>query len=146
MAHDTGISSEALKNQNIDSNLPNPEEKLFYYGEHYDVYPVLEIIAQDEPNAGGGHCHYEIFEAATKKPLAELKFQNGPIKQGDLANGIIDEALLSILIHRQRGFQNGPFASTHGSMALQHLVSALRAKEARKQERKERGVLGQHKP
>ena len=61
-------------------------------------------------------------------------------------NGITNEALLSIVIHRLKGFMSGPFPSVYSEKALRFTKKALRWLERRTRDRKERGVEGKEKP
>jgi hypothetical protein len=73
----------------------------------------------------------------------DLPFQRGPVgTDGSNINGISDEAVLEILIHRLRAFQSGPGASADNAAALSHLEGALQALEARSARRRAAGVEG----
>lgn len=117
--------------------------KTFTYGRKEDVYPQLSITALDEPNSGGGHCHYTVEIAETKEQLLEVKFQTGPLPEGGV-NGIINEALLAIVIDRLSDFAKGQFSSRETSLALTKCQEALHWMEHRAKERQSRGVLGKH--
>ena len=72
-----------------------------------------------------------------------LVFQNGPIAEVGV-NGITHEALLAVLIDRLAAFQDGPFKNDFNAAALNHLVHAQTALQARTLERMSRGVEGTH--
>lgn len=116
----------------------------------------LTIAVMDEPGSGGANHLYVIngFNASTNLSLPNLEpqdwcglgilFQNGPINEVGV-NGITHEALLTILIDRLRGFQNGPFKSKANACALTHMEEALMWLNQRTLERMRRGVEGTHK-
>lgn len=110
---------------------------------------ALEILVLDEPGSGGA-CHkYQIEwgnnDGADRTGHSSrhmiISFQNGPIKEAGV-NGISGEALLAIVIDRQRCFQAGPYASADNQEALEHLEAALAALQRRTRQRLARGVEG----
>lgn len=109
----------------------------------------IEVHTVDEADESGGNRHYRITLRSTTSeswPLhVELKFQNGPANKRGF-NGITDEALIAILIHRLEGFQKGPFKCVENEMALSDLRGALVALEERTADRLQRGVEGEAKP
>ncbi len=73
-----------------------------------------------------------------------LKFQVGPTTTG--VNGIINEALLVVVIDRLEQFQEGKFKCRENAIALTHIQTALLWLNERKRERLERGVVDADKP
>jgi hypothetical protein len=116
---------------------------------------VNTVEAVDEPGSGGAsHC-YQIsgFHCGAKGIVNEgespyydaalvVNFQNGPINE--VANGIQNEDLLTILIDRMQGFQSGKFACRENAIALTHLQDAMHWLLHRTRERVARGVEGTH--
>lgn len=110
---------------------------------------LLDITVTDEPADGGANHVYEIefgnHDGADPTGHAQrkavIKFQKGPVKEAG-CNGITGEALIAIVIDRQRSFQAGPFSSADNQEALVHLESALAALQKRTRERLARGVEG----
>ena len=94
--------------------------------------PVLYAIRVALPaNAGGGTLS------------VDLPFQRGPVgADGSNINGVSDEALIEILIHRLRAFQSGEAACADNATALVHLERALEALEARSAKRQAAGTDG----
>lgn len=72
----------------------------------------------------------------------DLKFQNGTIPDVGV-NGITNEALLAVLIHRMNHL-NGKFPCRQNSLAITKLEEAAMWLENRTKEREARGVEGQH--
>lgn len=78
------------------------------------------------------------------KETHSLRFQEGPI--GEVGwNGIIDEALIAILIHRLECWQAGQFANRENALAKTALEESLLWRLKRTLDREARGVEGTHK-
>ncbi len=106
---------------------------------------ALDIIVLDEPGQGNA-CHaYEIDqvggapESGGGKTL--IKFQNGPIQEAGV-NGISNEALVTVVIDRLRGFQSGKYACRENAIALTKLEESLLWLQKRTLDRLRRGVEG----
>ena len=116
------------------------------------------IDCTDAPGDGGAHHRYEItgFDTIGNKSSTDseglqnrhtrlvMMFQNGPIGEGNPPNGIHQEDLLAICIHRLRCFQDGPFKCRENAIALTHLEDALMWLQKRTRDRMARGVEGTH--
>jgi len=104
----------------------------------------------DAPGAGNA-CHkYSVFNKPTDpnatyvpEVLGTVSFQNGPIIESGV-NGVQNEDLLAIVIHRLQGFQSGPYKCDANQVALDNCQLALNALEARTKAREARGVEGTH--
>lgn len=110
---------------------------------------ALSIVAVGDPGPGGAHFMYDIgvkTENLGDLPVAPieygLKFQVGD--PHETINGISNEALLAILIHRMDGFQRGPFHCASNEMIRIHLKHALSIMHDRTRERMNRGVEGKN--
>jgi len=117
----------------------------------------LKIEVLDQPGQGGAHHLYKITGLNTKTNVSDpfvalgcapaehstVLFQNGPIKEFGV-NGITQEALLAILIHRLECFQAGPFRCRENAIALTHLEEALMWLQRRTVARIKRNVEGTH--
>lgn len=106
-----------------------------------------EVLCLDEPGQGGA-CHEYIVAFAKgvdvpgdESPPAEVRFQNGPIKEFGV-NGCHHEDLLAIVIDRLRSFQSGEFACRENALALTKLEEATHWLNRRTTERKNQGVEG----
>ena len=109
---------------------------------------AIRVLVLDGPGPGGANLEYQIMvtegQEADGFPIGHavhLFFQKGGVKEAGV-NGIVDEALLEILIDRLEGFQRGPFACDANAEALEGLNTAMRALTYRTQERIARGVEG----
>lgn len=119
-------------------------------------HPCIVITALDEPGPGGASHEYEIavrspddaeFFAAFGQHKnvysCQIALQKGALKEAGW-NGVIDEALIAIVVDRMECFQSGAFAHPQNEIAITKLMRALQAMEARKRERQRRGVEGTH--
>lgn len=84
-----------------------------------------------------GHA-YEVLSGP--KVTTYLGFQLGPVKENGV-NGITNEALLAILIHRTE-FLNSKFHCEENDEAIRHMKQALVNLEVRTARRIVRGVEG----
>ena len=100
----------------------------------------LAITCGPDTDAGGACTAYTVGEEDVGV-LAELQFQDGPV--GDVgANGLTNEVLLAILVHRMRGYCNGPYNCMFNVAALRHLERALNTLHMRTKDRVSRQVEG----
>lgn len=101
-----------------------------------------DVLVADEPGAGNANHVYEICRTdEIYYILAVLKFQKGPI-ESKVANGIMNEDLLAIVIHRLQGFQQGPFKCRENALALTKIQEALHWLNHRTADRVSRNVEG----
>lgn len=98
----------------------------------------MDIHVMDEPGLDGAYHQYEL-EYGPEHVM--LWFQKGPINEVG-ANGITQEALIAICIHRLRCFQEGPYACRENALALTRLEEALLWLRKRTCDRLARGVEG----
>jgi hypothetical protein len=82
-------------------------------------------------------------DLSNTKVLAEIHFQQGPIKECGV-NGVMNEDLLLMVITRLRAFQRGQFACRENAVALTKLEEAVMWLRKRTQDRTSRGVEGTH--
>ena len=102
----------------------------------------LEVVAADEPGAGGANHNYIVNIPGGTGLL--IHFQEGPIREDGL-NGASHESLLAIIIDRLRSFQAGPFSCRENAIALTHCEDALMWLQKRTRDRIKRGVEGSTK-
>ena len=98
-------------------------------------------ITADEKAEGGASHKYTIGPKDSTEVMATISFQKGAMKDVGF-NGISDEALLSIVIDRLRGFQSGPFSCRENALALTNIEQGLLWLNARTRDRMDRGVEG----
>lgn len=96
----------------------------------------------DTAGAGNGRHYYEIERADTGETLAKIHFQEGARKEEGSTAGVLEGDLLEIVRHRLQCFQKGEFATRENACALTHIEEALMWLNKRKEDRKERNVLG----
>ena len=107
----------------------------------------IEVFVNDSAGAGGACHRYSIVKKEVDKETGgQLEFQHIIFQNGNIddngVNGITNEALLAIVIHRLKGFMTGPFPSVYSKKALRFTKRALRWLEKRTIDRKKRGVEG----
>lgn len=109
---------------------------------------AIQIVALDEPGIGGACNSYRVTHSTASGPCkgepshTYLTFHSGPVVEG--INGLTNEVLLAILIHRMEGFQTGKFACPENDNILRHLEEAFWASVDRTIGRMQRGVEGTH--
>lgn len=103
----------------------------------------LVLCANDSPGPGGACHEYTVHEVGKglQNPLCSINFQKGPVLENGL-NGISQEVLLEIAIHRLQGFQSGEYACRENALALTKIQEALMWLNARTNDRIKRGVEG----
>lgn len=107
------------------------------------------LIESSNPSPGGADTKYQISLAPEEKDgnptaLVTMHFHTGDPQKG--VTGITNEALLAIVEHRMKGFQNGPFPHLLNQEALEHVQGALKALNNRTRDRKARQVDGKQVP
>ena len=106
------------------------------------VGKYTEICACDEKGAGNANHVYVIN--TVEKParlLGQVLFQNGAIQESGV-NGVMNEDLLAIVIHRLQGFQSGDFKCRENAIALTKCEEAMLWLNKRTSDREKRGVEG----
>ena len=77
------------------------------------------------------------------KVLAEIHFQQGPIRECGV-NGVCNEDLLLMVVNRLRAFNQGEFSCRENSMAITKIEEAVMWLRKRTVDREMRGVEGTH--
>lgn len=118
---------------------------------HHDGHGLAESIgvyAMDEPGPGGAYHQYAFFvetdpaREPERDQVGEIQFQKGPRNVAGSTPGVIEGAVLAVLIDRLEAFQAGDYACGENAAALEHLHSALGWIKQRAHSRAKRGVLG----
>lgn len=100
---------------------------------------VIKHLATDK--IPPGHMYYADIQAGiNSRPLTTVNFQNGPIPECG-TNGLTNEALLTILIHRTMVL-NEQYPCEENANAIRYMKEALDAFNQRTINRKARGVEG----
>lgn len=106
----------------------------------------LNVVEYDDvAGPGNGRHDYRIKRADTGEVLCEIHFQNGARNEDGSIAGVLEGDLLEICRHRLQCFQEGDFKTRENACALTHIEEALMWQNKRKEDRKERNVLGTHK-
>lgn len=96
------------------------------------------------PEFGAPGHFYNVNIGSEEFPVCfPIDFQHGPVKANGV-NGLTNEALLAILIHRT-GILDEAFPCEENKAALVHMRTALALFESRTKNRIDRGVEGENK-
>jgi hypothetical protein len=96
-------------------------------------------------DVGPGNAYHKYSVSTTKEPadiVGVIEFQNGPRKDPNSVQGVLDTDLLEIVRHRLQCFQRGEFATRENACALTHIEEALMWMNKRVEDRAEKGTLG----
>jgi hypothetical protein len=88
--------------------------------------------------------HFSVSTTAEPSTiLADIHFQEGPIKECDV-NGVMNEDLIAMVITRLEHFQKSDFACRENALAITKLEEALLWLRKRTMGRENRNVEGTH--
>lgn len=93
----------------------------------FNAYHDFEVKSIDNPKTG--------------YPLAQVHFQQGPIKENGV-NGVANEDLLLMVLTRLQQFQASPFACRENAIAITKLEEAAMWLRKRTLDREARNVEG----
>lgn len=107
-----------------------------------------KVFAEEEFKFNAPHKYAVITSASgaegvTPEQLAELHFQEGPIKECGV-NGVCNEDLICMVIDRLEHFQQSEFRCRENAIAITKLEEALLWLRKRTMSREKRGVEGTH--
>lgn len=91
--------------------------------------------------ADGTNVEGHVYQVITGAKDQQIEFQRGGVATNGV-NGLTNEALLAILIHRTK-FLDGKFPCDENRRAIEHMEQALVNLEVRTARRMVRGVEGQ---
>jgi len=125
---------------------------------HHDGYGLTELCfveVMDDPDPVSGAYHeYDMTRVLTDAesegrgavaiPCGNVRFQRGPRNDLRSTPGILDGALLSVLIHRMECLQSGAFPCPGNEEKLSLLLRVRQLDKDRANERAARGVLGKN--
>lgn len=101
-----------------------------------------KVLAEEEyENFAPNYFRVQANEEYGERCLTTIKFQNGAMKEADL-NGVFNEDLIIIVIHRLECFQESKFNCKENQEAIGHLEDALKSLRARTNKRRENGTIG----
>ncbi len=105
-----------------------------------------DVYYEDIVGPGNGRHHYVIARntenEGEQQILADIQFQNGARNEINSVAGVLEADLLEIVRHRLQCFNEGEFRTRENACALTHIEEALMWLNKRKDDRKERQVLG----
>ena len=102
------------------------------------------VFVHGDRESGGDYTTYKVCEKtldAQSEELGLIVFQSGPVKEVGV-NGVTEENLIDICIHRLTCFQTGPYACEENNQVLVFLHAAKASLGKRTENRRMRGVEG----
>lgn len=102
-----------------------------------DAGPTLHVMATSDVDKNACR-HYTTTAAAT---VSDIFFQKGSIKEGGV-NGITNEVLVNIVLHRLQVLQSGKFPCQENEEAIALARDLLATLKRRTENRVSRGVAG----
>ena len=115
---------------------------------HHDGHGLTEGItveSTDDIGPGGARHRYEFWADDGTDYVGFLHFQKGPRYEEGSIPGVVEGAVLAVLIDRLEAFQSGPYPCEENKLALEALKSAAVFIKERAHNRANRGVLGLNK-
>jgi hypothetical protein len=100
-----------------------------------------KVLPEGNRGRGGEFSSYRIIKVDSNETLAEIKFQNEPVKLAGV-NGVFNEDLLTIVLHRLECFEAGEFKHHANQVAITHIARAIEALHKRTKDRITREVEG----
>ena len=100
---------------------------------------------EEDPNSENKYYQIRILSGLGQvtKNILGVDFQEGPIQSYGI-NGVQNEDLLKILIHRLQVFQKGKFSCRENAIAITKMEEALMWLNKRTEDRKNRNVEGKY--
>lgn len=103
-----------------------------------DLCTVVE--AEDEP--GRYNFYRKRPDVGDELLVGYVQFQTGHLDAEGSRAGILDDALITLMLHRLEGWQAGTMRCRENALVITKLQEALHWKRHRAEERRRRGVLG----
>jgi hypothetical protein len=97
------------------------------------------VSTEDNPHPVNGAHHRYSVRSDEHNVIAVINFQNGPVKESGV-NGLQNEDLIAMCIHRLKCFQSGQSACQANADALTALEDALEYLHSGTRDRVECGV------
>ena len=114
---------------------------------HFAEPLPVRIEAVDEPDQSGASHEYKLERLLANeytRGAGYLQFQKGPRNEEGSTEGISDAAVISVVLDRLRGFQNGPYRCRENAVVITKLEEAMMWMAKRQNDRHARGVLGKN--
>ena len=124
--------------------MPKTSRAIYHHHDGHGLNEANLITADAQDQSGASHFYQFSMTEAPGGVAGFIQFQQGPRLVAGSTGGVLDGALLAILIDRFEGFQSGPYACEENAQMLVHLRAALALSKARADARAARGVLGKN--
>jgi hypothetical protein len=123
-----------------------PTVKIYDHHDGHGLNESLNIEASNSHEPSGAYHDYTgTFDGDPLKMVVSVYFQKGPRNEPGSRAGCLEAALLAIVAHRMRCFQEGEYKCRENALVLTKIEEALHWLKHRADDRKNRGVLGTHK-
>lgn len=103
-------------------------------------YTRVECEDKEDQKFNAPH-HYKVIDINNDKVVAEVNFQEGPIKENGI-NGMSNEDGILMVIDRLEHFQNSDWKCEENTEAIEYFYKGIDALRRRTNKRVERGVEG----
>lgn len=105
------------------------------------AYSDNTILKSSSDKAYNAYNEYAVISNNTGEIVAEVKFQEGPIKEVGV-NGVSNEDLILMVIDRLESFQDSEYKCEENEAAIANLYGAILNLQSRTKKREQRGVEG----
>ena len=123
------------------SQIPVQDDGLTSHHDSLGLNDLLDLRRDDRDPSAGNASHHYIGDIDGRRVL-DIQFQHGARTLPTSTPGCLEGAVLTILIDRLEGMQDGPFACIENDIALSQLRLARAIITDRAARRKAQGVLG----
>ena len=112
-----------------------------------DATIVGHNATDTDGNPAGGFASFGDGDAEKKRPPSRIEWQDGPVDRaaGELPNGVQVEDVLEVCRRRVGFFQDGKFSCIDNELAMHSIEHAIDSLKKRREDRRVRGVEGEHK-
>ena len=112
-----------------------------------EVFGHNDTDSAGNPTGGYAQCTVDFQPGPGSKLAFRIDWQDGPVDRegGQKPNGAFVEDILEVCRLRLEHYQKSPFECEENREAIAHINKAMAAMVRRRQDRKDRGVLGQNK-
>jgi len=125
------------------SQIQIQDDSLTSHHDSLGLNDLLDLRRDDRDPSAGNASHHYIGDIDGHRVL-DIQFQHGARTMPTSTPGCLEGAVLTVLIDRLEGMQEGPFACIENDIALTQLRLARAMITDRAARRKAQGVLGRN--
>jgi hypothetical protein len=123
--------------------MSSPEVRIYDHHDGHGLNESIDISGTNVHEPSGAYHDY-VGKLADKVVLS-VQFQKGPRNEPGSREGCLEAALLAIVAHRMRCFNEGEYKCRENALVLTKIEEAIHWLKHRADDRKRRGVLGLNK-